>query len=807
MSLGRDDRDDAEATILDWLGHLYDDIDGGWLSLFAVAGGNIRVDWAPVDDYEAAAGKALRLAAEGDVWLGVATRGARPLRGRGGDADCAHIPALWVDIDIAGPGHKTDKPLPPDVDTARQLIARLPLAPSAVVHSGGGLQAWWLLAEPLPAAAAGPVLERWAATWARIGAEEGWHVDNVFDVARVMRLPGTWNRKLDTPRPVQLIETDWTLRFGLDHLDDHLDPTPEPPAPAAAPRAPWTGPQRPGDAFNAAHTCEEVLAADGWTLARTDPRTGQSHWTRPGKDRRQGTSATIYPPDHRDPNPHVTVWSEAVGEVEKRRPYDAFGLYAHLRHGGDFTAASDHLERQGYGTKARPDDLAWVGSAPPAAAAQPAQAGEQGEALPPGAWLPDEFWDRRPVLAHIRQAAHSRRKCADAVLHLVLARVAAITPHTLRLPALAGTQVTLSYYAAVTGASGDGKSTADGVALDLLPERDFLIDHIPVGSGEGLAEMFFEHVKEQGPEGKTITVKRQTRHNAYIWIDEGETLAEIGGRKGATIMQALRTSWVGGTLGQANATKETHRVVPRLNYVVGLGLAIPSTRAGALFDDAAGGTPQRFAWAESGDPSIPDDRPPWPGPLDWQPPARILGGETVQLDPDVEAEVDARILAKARRQLVVDPLDGHRDLIRLKAAALLAVLDGRKDIDPEDWELAGTIIETSVAVRTGVLELISAEGARREAAARDRHAERETAADVAKERRTVVDCARKIAGKVAGRSTGVTWSEVRRSLTGRLRSSAEAGLDHAKAEGWVTEDAEDGQGRRKRLLRAGKAAS
>lgn len=804
MSLGRDEEQaNLEAGVVEWLGHLYDDVEGGQLTLVSLdptKGRAPYIDWADVDDYDALAAHVLRRAPHCEVWWGVATRRARLLRGRGEAPDCAHVPALWLDVDIAGPGHKGTKDLPPDVDAARELIARYPHAPTAVVHSGGGLQAWWLLAEPATGGEVAPLLARWGHTWAGYADEAGWHLDNVFDLARVMRMPGTWNRKLDgRPRPVQIIESDWALRYGLDDLDQHLsEPPPAAPKPA---RAPWDGPQRPGDAFNSRHSVSEVLQAAGWHHSRTD-RDGRQQWTRPGKDSRKGTSATVYA----DEDGHLTVWSDAIPELEVKRPYDAFGLYAALQHGGDHRAASDALEARGYGTKRRRrDDLSWVPQVVERESTDEAPE-PPGEPVPPGAWLPEEFWSRRPVLTHIRQAAHNRRKCADAVLHLVLARVAAISPHTLRLPGLTGTEVTLSYYAAITGASGDGKSSSDGVALDLVPERDGLIDHIPLGSGEGLAELFFEHVKEEGPDDKTVVVKRQVHHNAYIWVDEGETLTEIGGRRGATIMQALRTAWVGGVLGQANATKETHRVVPRLSYVVGMGMAIPSSRAGALFDDAAGGTPQRFAWAESGDPSIPDEKPPWPGELDWQPPPRISTGETVQLASEVEAEVDERILARARRELIPGPLDGHRDLIRLKIAALLAILDGRKDLSCDDWDLAGTVVETSIQVRDGVLGIVAAEGARREAAARDRHAERETEADVAKERRSVVDCARKIAEKVAARPDGVTWSQVHRSLTKRLREAAEAGLDHAKAEGWVSEEEASGQGTQKRVLRPGKGS-
>jgi hypothetical protein len=37
--------------------------------------------------------------------------------------------------------------------------------------------------------------------------------------------------------------------------------------------------------------------------------------------------------------------------------------------------------------------------------------------------LPAAFWDARPILKHIQQAAHSRGRCPDVALYAVLARV------------------------------------------------------------------------------------------------------------------------------------------------------------------------------------------------------------------------------------------------------------------------------------------------------------------------------------------------------------------------------------------------
>lgn len=158
--------------------------------------------------------------------------------------------------------------------------------------------------------------------------------------------------------------TDWSRRFGLDDLEQFLDPTPPPPVANTAHRSvPYIGPERPGDAFNARHTGGEILSRLGFALHRRD-RSGDEHYTRPGKDHRRGTaSATVYADDG-----HTTIWSDTCASVwpalDTRRPYDPFGLYVVTSHGGDFTAAREELGRQGYGAPWQPDDLSWAVPAP-----------------------------------------------------------------------------------------------------------------------------------------------------------------------------------------------------------------------------------------------------------------------------------------------------------------------------------------------------------------------------------------------------------------------------------------------------------
>lgn len=333
-------------TATTFLEHLYSDFDTGWLTAFAIdrSTGNKTTLWAPVDTVTRLTEQIADLPEHSCVWFGCATRHRRLPGQRGGAEDCRELPGLWVDLDIAGPAH-ADGNLPPDQQAAHAILERFPLPPTVVLHSGNGLQAWWALDEPLDTAEAVDVLEQWHATWERLGAPH--HVDNVFDVARIMRLPGTTNHKVE-PRDVTIINEDWTRRYALGDVVELLDDIPTPMATTTVSQ--WTGDEGlPGQVYNAQHTGDEILAGLGFTLESS--HNGERHYVRPGK--RSGASATVYP------DGHTTIWSDTVVQMwpslQVRRPYDPFGLYTCTHHGGDYRAAAAELEVRGIGTLKRND--------------------------------------------------------------------------------------------------------------------------------------------------------------------------------------------------------------------------------------------------------------------------------------------------------------------------------------------------------------------------------------------------------------------------------------------------------------------
>lgn len=121
---------------------------------------------------------------------------------RGDADDSSHVYYFALDADVAGPGHKASD-LMADLDDVRALIddAVFP-QPTAWVASGGGYYPQWRFTEPIDVR--DPEQREWVANaFSQMSAHfierakrRDWKLDNVRDLARVFRLPGTMNRKV-----------------------------------------------------------------------------------------------------------------------------------------------------------------------------------------------------------------------------------------------------------------------------------------------------------------------------------------------------------------------------------------------------------------------------------------------------------------------------------------------------------------------------------------------------------------------------------------------------------------------------------
>ena len=145
----------------------------------------------------------------------------------------------------------------------------------------------------------------------------------------------------------------------------------------------------PGDDFNARGDIHGLLTDAGWQFCGTKPD-GNEQWTRPGKDPRNGMSAT-----YKDGS--FYVFSSNAAPFEPNVKYSPFAVYATLRHGGDFTAAASALHTLGYGRSKEPT-LGVTLSLKPASAPGQCVSPQPEEGPIPLGTLKRRFPEMRPVL-------------------------------------------------------------------------------------------------------------------------------------------------------------------------------------------------------------------------------------------------------------------------------------------------------------------------------------------------------------------------------------------------------------------------
>lgn len=215
---------------------LYGDDAPGWLVLCTIDSGAIHVSPQPAAQFEATGELAARVSQKHNLYFGIGLQSEKPVPvirdgkevpSRGDAAGVCAIPGLWLDIDIAGPAHKSTN-LPPSLDAVHELLAKLPMQPTTIVHSGNGVHCWWLFKElwtfddEAEQDEAANLVRQFQNTFIYWAKERGWKLDNTSDLARVLRPPGTWNHKSQPPKPVRVIELDPERRYNQSDFESYL---------------------------------------------------------------------------------------------------------------------------------------------------------------------------------------------------------------------------------------------------------------------------------------------------------------------------------------------------------------------------------------------------------------------------------------------------------------------------------------------------------------------------------------------------------------------------------------------------------
>ena len=145
---------------------------------------------------------------------------------RGTAARVSAIPGLWADLDVKGEAHEANN-LPPTGKDAMRITEAIPLKPTLIVHSGHGLQVWWLFKELWvfededERMEAQELSRRFQATLKQRAKGYGWKMDGTHDISRVFRPPGTLNHKLE-PVEVRVVRYDEGARYNPADFEQYL---------------------------------------------------------------------------------------------------------------------------------------------------------------------------------------------------------------------------------------------------------------------------------------------------------------------------------------------------------------------------------------------------------------------------------------------------------------------------------------------------------------------------------------------------------------------------------------------------------
>lgn len=251
------------------------------------------------------------------------------------------------------------------------------------IHSGRGVHLYWRIELANDDIARNLIQKCLQNLDTRHSGRDGDIDTSVYNASRLMRLPGTQNRKgtATEDRPhrwcelvtvpaerrivtfrelqelagvVEQASTDTVVDVPCPS-EEKKEEEPEPSSPPPVPEPSTNGTAHtedisPCDDFDRRGDWEDILKPYGWTIARH--RGDEIHWTRPGKEDRSATSATT---GHcqKDGDDLLHIFSDNAHPFEANKNYGKSRALSLLMHGGDYAETTRYLREKGYGTPNR----------------------------------------------------------------------------------------------------------------------------------------------------------------------------------------------------------------------------------------------------------------------------------------------------------------------------------------------------------------------------------------------------------------------------------------------------------------------
>lgn len=193
-----------------FLREIYKDCNGGHITITTLPDRKTR--WFKCTEIEKISKVAENLGKKTNVFFGVGLRNeVLPNGQRGSEKDILGVTVLYADIDIKGDAHAQTS-LPSSVDEAIDFLHGLKIKPSIIVNSGNGIHSYWLLDKPFIIETEenrkhiSSIFKGFGRYVNSEAKKRGWKIDSVYDLARILRVPGTINHKLGTGAKCEVIE-------------------------------------------------------------------------------------------------------------------------------------------------------------------------------------------------------------------------------------------------------------------------------------------------------------------------------------------------------------------------------------------------------------------------------------------------------------------------------------------------------------------------------------------------------------------------------------------------------------------------
>lgn len=208
-------------TAHNFLQNMFGSISEGWLTLWTLE--DKTPYWFNVLDLKSAVDTAMYLSESKNVYFGLGLRKTKlPGNQRGKSKHVVWLPCIWVEIDLKGGQHAAQN-LPTE-EEAKEILDTFPLEPSIIVHSGGGWHCYWnfdIAAGIEDMSKATKLLRHFQENFIKLAEKQGFHIDSTSDLARVLRVPGTFNRK-SKPKLVKVIHSS-EARYTIDEIQTAIE--------------------------------------------------------------------------------------------------------------------------------------------------------------------------------------------------------------------------------------------------------------------------------------------------------------------------------------------------------------------------------------------------------------------------------------------------------------------------------------------------------------------------------------------------------------------------------------------------------